>query len=916
MKINYLEIRLKNLDPILYGSLIELKYVIRGYLQNYKLNFEEFTDHSFEHVLQVAQNASDLLKPKERKLLNEDEIYILLMACYLHDVGMCIPKKDLLKYSSEERFNKYQEENTGATIQDFIREIHHEISYEFIVKRWKDLKIKDADYAQAIALVAKAHRKVNLLDFNEFKPQFWVRPTGNDSVCLPYLGCLVRMADEMDITYLRIPDILFKDYLPDNKKSREEWIKHKNTFGINVSGDKLLYRANATDKNVYTALTTNFEKVSQTLTYCHKVFNMLPSLLGRRLCMDVKFVENKIEPKGFIPKDIGFSFNLKGVFDTFIKRDIYYDKYDTLREALTNAIDSCNYKKSLISNYKPEIEVNLFKNEDCKYRIIIKDNGMGMNEFIVSNFFSKLASNNYYDDKIGFQPIGQFGVGVFSYFMIADYFEVNTKMADNDPLYFRIFKNQEVDFYFFDNNYRKESGTEIVLYLNEEVNKEINYDLLISKIQHHIRFIEFPINVKFESQTTCIKKKHLAIKNDKVILSSLINFGNENEMDKLSIEKFKFNNELFEGQINLLLGSKKTNYSPVKVMELCRNRTTVNELRNEVSQKGIFVSSFRENELFINNTFGEINIKKKVNLMLNRRSLQVEDPLVSEMIDKVNDRLLTYIFQLWKSLTKKQIYFQCANLIQFYLREYSLISNFNVLAKNLYVLLYNKRSFQIELLSDVLKKYSKFALYTVDEYKKRVLQPVYNKENINRKVRIELKKIWDQYTLPIFFCTTTKLMHFYAAYFAHQDFNVDIKFSSNRIDYILDANTKGKIIYQFGLALEQFDNNDYLACSTYSIFGFRYSMIGVGILFNSSHPLILKYFEYKSNSHNRIKELEELFDLFFRAIDGVFQSINNGYGKFNDAEISKLNILLSHIEKYWKLDYQLSRKDFPGYYCS
>ncbi|MCI0450341.1 MAG: HD domain-containing protein [Chlorobi bacterium] len=321
---NRLEDRLKSKDSILFASLKNRKSQIKLYLQNYKLNFVEFTDHSFEHVEMVAQNASDLLEQQEINLLNPDELYILLMACYLHDIGMCVPKKNLLEYRKKEEFIEYKQNNPQCKIEDYIREIHHELSYEFILKKWKELKIENEDYANAIALVAKAHRKVNLLDqeeyMNESNVRFLIKPTGSDYVCIPYLACIIRIADEMDVTYLRVPDLLYEDFLPENEKSRIEWTKQKSTYGINKLDNKLIYRARTTDENVYDALFENYEKVLRVVKYCQKVISTLPRTMNRNLKLKVNDVEEKFVAIGFIPKKIGFSFNLTRLFETFFSR--------------------------------------------------------------------------------------------------------------------------------------------------------------------------------------------------------------------------------------------------------------------------------------------------------------------------------------------------------------------------------------------------------------------------------------------------------------------------------------------------------------------------------------------------------------------------------------------------------------------
>ncbi len=57
-------------------------------LQGFITNFPEYTDHSIVHSKTVLGYVEHLLNTEIEKL-NEDEAYILIMAGFLHDIGMC-----------------------------------------------------------------------------------------------------------------------------------------------------------------------------------------------------------------------------------------------------------------------------------------------------------------------------------------------------------------------------------------------------------------------------------------------------------------------------------------------------------------------------------------------------------------------------------------------------------------------------------------------------------------------------------------------------------------------------------------------------------------------------------------------------------------------------------------------------------
>lgn len=187
-------------NSVLMASIQNCEVQVTPILQGFVTNFPEYTDHSINHSKTVLRYADHLLDTEVQKL-NEDEAYVLIMAGFLHDIGMCPTNgmKSIIIESSSFR-------ESGKQFEDYLRDIHHELSYQYITTFWKELKIVNETYAEAIALVGMGHRKVELLDFDMYNPEFVVK-SGSGFVCLPYLAGVLRLADELDITNDRTPDI-------------------------------------------------------------------------------------------------------------------------------------------------------------------------------------------------------------------------------------------------------------------------------------------------------------------------------------------------------------------------------------------------------------------------------------------------------------------------------------------------------------------------------------------------------------------------------------------------------------------------------------------------------------------------------------------------------------------------------------
>lgn len=115
--MNKLEIKLRELNPNLFGKLNETKEEVKLLLSQYIKNFPEYTDHSIHHTEKVYEIVADVLNDDEIENLNDDEIYILSMSSYLHDIGMCIPEEKIKIIADTEELLKE-------------RELHPEISRE------------------------------------------------------------------------------------------------------------------------------------------------------------------------------------------------------------------------------------------------------------------------------------------------------------------------------------------------------------------------------------------------------------------------------------------------------------------------------------------------------------------------------------------------------------------------------------------------------------------------------------------------------------------------------------------------------------------------------------------------------------------------------------------------------------------
>ena len=205
---------------------------------------------------------------------------------------------------------------------------------------------------------------------------------------------------------------------------------------------------------------------------------------------------------------------------------IYSNNEIFLRELISNASDAIDKYKyaSLTSDGKiplvdPEIRISL----DKKNRTItISDNGIGMNKDELINNLGTIARSGSKDfvnkikeakEKQDLDIIGQFGVGFYSAFMVANKIEVRTK-AYNEQAY--LFASEGEDSYSIEEISKDTNGTEITLYLKKS-SKEVDYDSYLEEYQIKSLVKKYSDYIRYPIKMICTSSKQKLDKDGKPI---------------------------------------------------------------------------------------------------------------------------------------------------------------------------------------------------------------------------------------------------------------------------------------------------------------------------------------------------------------------------------------------------------------
>lgn len=186
-----------------------------------------------------------------------------------------------------------------------------------------------------------------------------------------------------------------------------------------------------------------------------------------------------------------------------VVNSLYSEKYIFLRELISNASDACDKLKYVMLT-KPDIakgngELKIVITPDDKQNTLtVADNGIGMNREDLINHLGTIAKSgtsdfvaNMKENGSAADLIGQFGVGFYSAFMVADKVEIKTRKAGEEKAYKWI--SNGVDGFEIEETEKDGNGTEIKLFLKEDAKNFTDTIYLRHLIRTYSDHINYPI---------------------------------------------------------------------------------------------------------------------------------------------------------------------------------------------------------------------------------------------------------------------------------------------------------------------------------------------------------------------------------------------------------------------------------------
>jgi hypothetical protein len=234
-------------DEILYAEYVNITGLLRHYVLEFsQMHLKYFTSHGVLHIGNVIDQLSAMIPDAILAKMNSLELFVLLCSAWLHDIGMLINRDSKGNILAEQE----------------IRENHHVLTRDFIRENYNKLGIHDAVTAQVIADICYCHRRE--VDIKTYLPTE-TKIVGTVQVRTRLLAALLRLADALDVTSKRSPEVIFKDlaYLPE--LSEKHWRACQLVHGIEYNAEKLAITLDTTYNNAdeYELLLWKFRDIFQ-----------------------------------------------------------------------------------------------------------------------------------------------------------------------------------------------------------------------------------------------------------------------------------------------------------------------------------------------------------------------------------------------------------------------------------------------------------------------------------------------------------------------------------------------------------------------------------------------------------------------------------------------------------------------------
>ncbi len=376
-----------------------------------------FTMHDKTHGLKVAHLMWQILDPARRLRLTPPEIALLILAAYLHDVGMALtqeerterlgPSSDLWEKldvdpRAKDRMEKLRSEIAGsntaisrlaqlelsqmeeALLSQDTRERHAIAErYEQVISSLRDFHARNPEsipgideclsfdgnsFRDKLVDICVSHNEDSeaLLrrdSVNPARPRFPTSfPVGSCTADLHMIAAALRLSDILDFDRERTPNVLYyylipTEIPPDQDRSVLEWGKHMAISHWHID-DAVVFRGRCKDHIIHHAVVLFCAAIQEEIQSTRATFSPLNDQASWPVRLPAS-VKSEIHEEGYHYVPYRFELDDQRIYSLLMGGAIYDNPLVAVRELVQNAVDACKLRDALTQSYEPYTPVTM-----------------------------------------------------------------------------------------------------------------------------------------------------------------------------------------------------------------------------------------------------------------------------------------------------------------------------------------------------------------------------------------------------------------------------------------------------------------------------------------------------------------------------------------------------------------------------
>lgn len=453
----------------LEAAIISLRRNVESLAPIIKEILSGFTDHSIRHFDHLWKVADRVISDAEFDRMTISEAFILGGALYIHDLGMAYGVtqggRQRLTQSNEyaaalARFTEAGRPNAELdAFAEVSRVLHAKQAHEIAINKIPGLdrhlieqkEIRDI-WGAIIGEIAASHHW-SVAELKEKLGKRGLQPLGDlDSGDLCYVASLLRILDFSDMSRERARPFERRMREPLSALSTAHWDAQESIAGP-LREDNYLVFSSLRPVTSVEGWWTFYEMAAGLDNEILEIGELLQTRMCSADRFQLKGVKNVrtpqafatlVETAGFEPVDVRFRPDSISRIVSILGGESLYgrDPYAPIRELLQNATDAYSLYRAWAEAEDaqvepPQITIRILEGSDGEHWLEVADNGIGMTETVITKYLLAIGSSYWKSDdffrdfaKIDrkrIHPVGKFGIGFLSVFMLGDEIEVTTQ---------------------------------------------------------------------------------------------------------------------------------------------------------------------------------------------------------------------------------------------------------------------------------------------------------------------------------------------------------------------------------------------------------------------------------------------------------------------------------------------------------